>query len=218
VVMNNEELILKRLDHLENELAPVAESARSMRELRDELEPRLNEAVQALIVELADVEADFQIEDLLYLMKKSMRNVRNFTFALEQLKNVIDFALTVEPLLKTTVPEIIVYLNNLEQKGIFNLLPVMLKVTEKLGQSYTAEELEQLGSCLVDLLGLVQKLTTPEAMTLLEKAAEIPSKVNLSQAKPVGFWGLMGRMGDEEIKKGMGVLMELTKGLATLKS
>ncbi len=216
--MNNEKLILKRLDHLENQIAPVAESARSIRELRDELEPRLNEAVQALIVELADVEADFQIEDLLYLMKKSMRNVRNFTFALEQLKNIIDFALTVEPLLKTTVPEIIKYFNNLEQKGIFNLLPVMLKVTEKLGQSYTAEELEQLGGSLVDLLGIVSKLTTPEAMALLEKAAELPSKVDLSQAKPVGFWGLMGRMGDEEIKKGMGVLMELTKGLATLKS
>ena len=216
--MNNEELILKRLDHLETQIAPVAESARSIGELRDELEPRLNEAVKALIVELADVEADFQIEDLLYLMKKSMRNVRNFTFALEQLKNVIDFALTVEPLLKTTVPEIINYFNRLEQKGIFNLLPVMLKVTEKLGQSYTAEELEQLGGSLVDLLGVAQKITTPEAMALLEKTAELPSKVDLSQAKPVGFWGLMGRMGDEEIKNGMGVLMELTKGLATLKN
>ncbi len=216
--MNNEELILKRLDHLETQIAPVAESARSIGELRDELEPRLNEAVKALIVELADVEADFQIEDLLYLMKKSMRNVRNFTFALEQLKNVIDFALTVEPLLKTTVPEIINYFNRLEQKGIFNLLPVMLKVTEKLGQSYTAEELEQLGGSLVDLLGVAQKLTTPEAMALLDKTAELPSKVDLSQAKPVGFWGLMGRMGDKEIKNGMGVLMELTKGLATLKS
>ncbi len=216
--MNNEELILERLDHLEDEIAPVAESARSMRELRDELEPRLNEAVQALIVELADVEEDFQVEDLLYLMKKSMRNVRNFTFALDQLKNLIDFALTVEPLLKTTVPEIITYLNGLEQKGIFNLLPVMLKVTEKLGQEYTAEELEQLGGSLVDLLGLMQKLTTPKAMALLEKIAEIPLKVDLSQAKPVGFWGLMGRMGDSEIKNGMGVLMELTKGLATLKN
>ncbi len=216
--MNNEELILKRLDHLEDEIAPVAESARSMRELRDELEPRLNEAVQALIVELADVEADFQMEDLLYLMKKSMRNVRNFTFALDQLKNMIDFALTVEPLLKTTVPEIIIYLNNLEQKGIFNLLPVVLKVTEKLAQSYTAEELEQLGGCLVDLMSVVQKLATPEAMALLEKTAELPAKVDLSQAKPVGFWGLMGRMGDSEIKQGMGVLMELTKGLATLQS
>jgi len=215
--MNNEELILKRLDHLENEIAPVAESARSMRELRDELEPRLNEAVQALIIELADVEADFQIEDLLYLMKKSMRNVRNFTFALDQLKNLIDFALTVEPLLKTTVPEIITYLNKLDQKGIFNLLPVMLKITEKLAQSYTAEELQQLGGSLVDLLGMVQKLTTPEAMALLEKTAELPAKIDLSQAKPVGFWGLMGRMGDKEIKQGMGVLMELTKGLATLK-
>jgi len=216
--MNNEELILKRLDHLETQIAPVAESARSIGELRDELEPRLNEAVKALIVELADVEADFQIEDLLYLMKKSMRNVRNFTFALEQLKNVIDFALTVEPLLKTTVPEIINYFNRLEQKGIFNLLPVLLKVTEKLGQSYTAEELEQLGGSLVDLLGVAQKITTPEAMALLEKTAELPSKVDLSQAKPVGFWGLMGRMGDKEIKNGMGVLMELTKGLATLKN
>jgi len=216
--MNNEELILKRLDHLENEIAPVAESARSIRELRDELEPRLNEAVQALIVELADVEADFQIEDLLFLMKKSMRNVRNFTFALEQLKNLIDFALTVEPLLKTTVPEIITYFNKLEQKGVFNLFPVMMKVTEKLGQAYTTEELEQLGGSLVDLLGVAQKLTTPEAMELLEKAAELPAKVDLSQAKPVGFWGLMGRMGDKEIKQGMGVLMELTKGLATLKS
>ena len=216
--MNNEELILKRLDHLEDEIAPVAESARSMRELRDELEPRLNEAVQALIVELADVEADFQVEDLLYLMKKSMRNVRNFTFALDQLKNLIDFALTVEPLLKTTVPEIITYLNDLEQKGLFNILPVILKITEKLAQSYTAEELEQLGGCLVDLMSVVQKLTTPEAMALLEKTAELPTKVDLSQAKPVGFWGLMGRMGDSEIKQGMGVLMELTKGLATLKN
>ena len=105
--MHNEELILNRLDRLEQEIAPMADSARSIQELREDLTPRVNEAVKALIEELADVEADFQLEDLLYLIKKAMRNVRNLTFSLDRLKNLIDFALTAEPLLKSTAPQII---------------------------------------------------------------------------------------------------------------
>jgi hypothetical protein len=50
----------------------VADSARSVQELKEQLAPRVNEAVQALIVELADVEADFQLEDLTFFIKKLM--------------------------------------------------------------------------------------------------------------------------------------------------
>ncbi len=92
--MTQEELILERLDRLEAQMAPVAESARSMRELKEELTPRVNEAVQALIVGLADIESDFQVEDLTFLLKKIMRNVNSFNFTLDQLKNVIDFVQT----------------------------------------------------------------------------------------------------------------------------
>ena len=76
--MNNEDLILERLDRLESQIAPLAASARAVSELRDEVAPRVNEAVHALIAQLADVEADFQLEDLLFLIKKAMRNVKNF--------------------------------------------------------------------------------------------------------------------------------------------
>jgi len=69
--MTQEALILERLDRLEAQIAPVAESARSMRELKEELTPRVSEAVQALIVGLADIESDFQLEDLTFLLKKS---------------------------------------------------------------------------------------------------------------------------------------------------
>ncbi len=88
-------------------------------ELREELAPRVNEAVQALIVEMADVEADFQIEDLVFLIKKTMRNTKNLNFLLDQLKNLIDFALTAEPLLKSSVPQLISYVDHLEQHGVF---------------------------------------------------------------------------------------------------
>ena len=102
--MNQEDNIQKRLERLEQQIAPVADSARSISELREELAPRVNEAVKALIVELADIEADFQLEDLLYFIKKVLRNLRNLTYSIDQLKNIIDFVLIAEPLLKSTVP------------------------------------------------------------------------------------------------------------------
>ena len=97
--MNNEQAILERLDAIDEKLRPLAESAISIKELKEELAPRVEEAVKALIIELQDVEADFQLEDLIFLIKKTLRNVRNFTFALEQMQNFVDFALTAEPLL-----------------------------------------------------------------------------------------------------------------------
>jgi len=69
--MNHEEMIIARLERLERQIMPMAETARAVGELRAELAPRVNEAVHALILELADVEADFQLEDPLFLSKRS---------------------------------------------------------------------------------------------------------------------------------------------------
>lgn len=216
--MKHEEIILNRLERLEQKIAPVADSARSISELREELTPRVNEAVKALIVELADIEADFQLEDLLFFIKKAMRNVRNLTYSLDQLKNIIDFALIAEPLLKSTVPQIIFYMDDLERKGVFNLLSASLEIIKKTAETYTAEDMAQIGDGLVRLLGIVKKLTTPEALELLDRAAEVPSRVDLSRAKPAGAWGMLWAMGNPEVKDGLGVLLELTKGLSALKA
>ena len=215
--MSNEAIIMDRLDRLQQEIAPMADSARSIIELRDDLAPRVNEAVKALIEELADIEADFQLEDLLFLIKKALRNVRNLTYSLDQLKNLIDFALTAEPLLKHTIPQIIFYMDDLEKKGVFRILNTSMEVMKKIGETYSSEDMEQIGDGLVKLLGVAKKLTTPEAIRLLDNAAELPVRVNLEQAKDIGPWGMFWAMGSKEVKEGMGVLLELTKGLAALK-
>jgi uncharacterized protein YjgD (DUF1641 family) len=215
--MNHEEIVLNRLERLEQEIAPVADSARSISELREELAPRVNEAVKALIVELADIEADFQLEDLLFLIKKTMRNVRNLTYSIDQLKNIIDFVLIAEPLLKSTVPQMIFYMDDLEKKGVFNLLRSSFEIIKKTAQTYTPEDMAQIGDGMVRLLGVFKKLTTPEALELLDRAAEVPSRVDLSRTKPAGAWGLLWAMGNPEVKEGLGVLLELTKGLSTLR-
>jgi uncharacterized protein YjgD (DUF1641 family) len=216
--MNQEDTIQKRLERLEQQIAPVADSARSISELREELAPRVNEAVKALIVELADIEADFQLEDLLYFIKKVLRNLRNLTYSIDQLKNIIDFVLIAEPLLKSTVPQMIYYMDDLEQRGVFTLLRSSMEMIKKTAETYTAEDLSQIGNGLVKLLGIFKKLTTPESLALLDKAAEVPSCVDLSRAKPAGAWGLLWAMGNPEVKNGLGILLELTKGLSALKA
>ncbi len=215
--MTQETELIERIKRLEAQVAPLAESAKAIRELRDELAPRVNEAVHALIVELADVEADFQLEDLVHLIKNAMRNVKNLDFTLDQLKNLIDFLVIAEPVMKTTVPQIIYYFDDLEQKGVFRILALVLEVLKKIGSSYSQEQLQQIADGLVKMVGSLHKLMAPDALDLLDKAAGLPAAADLNGTKPVGLWGLMGALSDPKVKEGVGVALELTRGLGGLK-
>ena len=216
--MNNEQVIMEQLDHMGKEIATLTDSARSLQELRDDLSPRVNETVKVLIEQLAEIEADVQFEDLAALLKNLMRNVRNLGWSVDQLKNLIDFLRTVEPLLKSAVPQAIIYLDKLERQGVFRVVASMMKVLEKIAETYTPEDIEQIENGLVPLVGVAKKLTTPEALNLLDKAAEVPARVDLSQAKAVGPFGMLFALGNSEVKQGMGVVLELTKALSLLKN
>jgi uncharacterized protein YjgD (DUF1641 family) len=215
--MTNEELILERLDRIEAQIAPLSEAAKGLKELKDDLAPRANEAVHFLITELADVESGFQLEDLFLLVKKGLRSVKNLIFALEQMNNLVDFVLTVEPLAKSTVPQLINYLDDLEQRGVFRIINAMMGVRAKIAQAYTPEDIEEIGDGVVALLGLAKKLTDPQTVAFLEKLVDIPAQVNLSTCKGVGPVGILMASCRGEVKEGLGVLMGLTKGLSKMK-
>jgi uncharacterized protein YjgD (DUF1641 family) len=153
----------------------------------------------------------------MYLAKNAMRNVRNLNFTLDQLKNLIDFMVIAEPVMKTTVPQIIFYLDELEQKGVFRILNMGLEVLKRIGSDYSTEQLQQIGDGLVRLVGVMHKLVAPEALDMLEKAAALPASADVAGAKPVGLFGLMGALSDPKMKAGVGVALELTKGLAELR-
>ena len=86
--MTNEELILERLDRIETQLAPLTETAGSVKELRDDLIPLSAQAFKLMINELEDIESGFQLEDLLDMIKTVMRSVKTVTFSLQQLQNI----------------------------------------------------------------------------------------------------------------------------------
>jgi len=215
--MNTEELIIERLDRIENQIAPLVQSARGVAELKEDLMPLGHQAVKLLIKELEDVESGFQLEDLLALMKRMMRSVNDIIFSLNQLEVIVDFVTTLEPLLRSSVPKLIHYLDDLEQKGVIRVIQAMLDVRAKVAKSYSAEDIDKIGDVFVALLGLAKKLSDPQAMAFLEKAAEIPANIDLSTSKSVGPFGLLAACSTKEVKDGLGVMMELTRAMGRLK-
>jgi uncharacterized protein YjgD (DUF1641 family) len=216
--MTTEKEILERLDRIEAQLAPVSQTATGLNELKNDLIPLSGQAFRLLIRELEDVESSFQLEDLMALVKRFLRSVKHLQFSLEQLENIVDFVVTIEPLLKSSVPQLINYLDDLEQKGVLRIIQSTLDVRAKVAAAYSAEDVDQIGDGLVALLGLAQKLSDPQATAFLQKMAELPSKVDLTKAKPVGPFGMLGALASKDARQGLGVLMELTKAMGSLKN
>jgi uncharacterized protein YjgD (DUF1641 family) len=216
--MTTEEQILERLDRIEAQLAPISQSAASLQDLREDLIPLSGQAFRLVIRELEDVESGFQLEDLLAMFKRLLRSVKHITFTLDQLENMVDFVAIVEPLMKSAVPQIINYLDDLEQRGVLRIITSMLDVRAKIAEAYSPEDVDQIGDGVVAALGLAKKLSDPKTVEFLEKFAELPSKVDLASAKPVGPFGMLGALSSKEARQGLGVLMELTKAMGGLKN
>lgn len=215
--MNKEDLILMKLENIESQIEPVIKFSNSIRELKEDLVPLQNIAFQAMINELQEVEAGFNLDDFLNLIKQTLRSTNDLVFAIKQLSNIIEFATDLEPLLKSAVPQIIAYLDQLEQKGVFRVIKAMMDIRAKIAETYDPDDIDQIGDVLVDLLGVTKQLSDPRAKAFLEKAASVPSNIDLEHIEKVGIFKLMAAGFNQEVKEGLGVMMELTKALGKLK-
>jgi len=229
--MTNEELILKRLENIETQLAPLVKTTNDieiqiaplikttdkLNELREDMIPLGNQAVQLLINELQDIEAGFELDDLFHLVKQILRSTRSMVFALKQMVGLVEFIKDMEPLLKHAVPQIINYLDDLEQRGVLRIINAMMGVRAKVAAEYSPEDVDKIGDGMVSLLGLAKSLTDPKILTFLQKTVEIPATIDLSASKKIGPWGLLSAGSNDEVKEGLGVLIELTKALSKLK-
>lgn len=214
--MTNEELILEKLERLEAQIQPIIKTSEKMGELKNDLIPIANHATGLLINELAEVEAGFQLDEFIALVKEAMRNTSNFTFVLKQMANIIEFVKDLEPLLKSAVPQFIQLLDDMEQKGVFRMFKATLELRKKVAAAYTPEDIELMGDTLVAYMGLAKTLSDPRAIQILEKLSKIPAQVELEKAKSIGVFGLASAGFDPEVSRGLGVLMELTKAMGRM--
>lgn len=217
MTMSKEDLILQRLEEIETKLALVHERAVVSQNFWHDMQPVMNDAFKVMLHELGDIETGFQLEDLFVLLKTSLRSVNNLTYALNQLETLINLWGTAEPLMKSTVPKAIAYLDDLEQKGVFRTYQAMLNLRAKVAQEYGPEQIEEMGDAFVFLIGMLSKLSDPKVRLMIEKASDAFTTMDLDKAEPCGPIGLMRAMSSPEAKQGLAVMVEMTKTLGKLR-
>ena len=213
---SQENLILERLERMEGQLQTLVKSQESLTELKNDLAPLINSAFKIMLDELRTVETGFQLEDLFALLKQSLRSVRNLTQALEMLENLSELWKCIEPLLKSAVPNLINYMDNLERRGVFRTYAAMLELRAKVAAHYDPEEIATMSDAFVLLLSILKKLSDPQMVDFMNRILDLPMSIKFEEAKPLGPIGMLTAMGSKEGRQGLGVAMELTRALGKL--
>ncbi len=213
---SKEDLLLERLDRMEGQLNTLVKAQQASAELKADLAPLMNSTVRLLIDELGVVESGFQLEDVFTLLKQVMRNMRKFSQAMEMMENLFELWDCMEPLMKSAVPNLINYMDNLERRGVLRTYAAMLEVRAKVAAHYDPEEIAAMSDSFVLMLSMLKKLSDPRMIDLMNRLLELPAAINLDAAKPLGPMGLISAMGSKETRQGLGVAMELTKALGKL--
>jgi len=214
--MTDAEMILERLGKIEGELTTLRKANESSAELRQDLAPLINSAFRILMEELGEVEFGFQLEDFFALLKRGLRSVRNITYALEQLDSFMGFWNATEPMLKSSVPNLIDYLDKLERRGVFRTYTAMLEVRAKVAAAYGPEEIAAMGDGFVLLLSVLKKLSDPETVRFISRLLDIPAELHLEETRPLGPLGALQVLTSPEARQGLAVMLELTKAVGKL--
>lgn len=201
--MTNEELILARLEAMEEKISMMHSRAETMAELGATVTPIMRDTLHNVMLgELDSLQHRCELDDLSALLKRFVMSVRNITWALERLDDLVDIWALTEPMIKPTFLAAIGKFQDLDEKGVFKSMNALAESMGKITEQYSPEEIGRMGDGLVVLAGLLEKM----------------GDADLENAQPVSPLGMVGKLHSKESKQALGLVMELVAALGKEKA
>lgn len=177
-------------------------------ELKDDLVPIGNEAFRLAVEHLEEVEHCVQIEDILHLFKRVLRNTCHMQQMLDQLESLMAFWEDFSPLTRSVFLNLMNRLDEMERKGYFAFAGTGWEVLDQVVTSFSQEDLRQLGQNAVPALEALTDLTRPEVMSMLQRSAA----VMLDEETPdTSLLSIMRQMNDPAVRKGLAKALQVLK-------
>jgi uncharacterized protein YjgD (DUF1641 family) len=193
------------------EQAQRAERERQERaELMHDVMPIVNDAFRLTTEQLEEVQEYVDLGDLLRLLKRLLRNGRNFEMMLDQLESLTDLARTVGPLTDQAFEKATDLLQEAEHKGYFGFARGGMQIADNVVTSFSEDDVKKLGDNVVLILNVVKDMTQPEIMSLIRN---IVSGVEDEVVKPVNtsLPALLGQMRDPNVRRGLALTMRVLR-------
>ena len=236
--MTNEEKILARLDELTTEIREAKQAIQPYVELKQDMEPLINDMMINAIGKLSGLDRRFDLEDVGDMIGQLLISSKNITEALKYLNKIMEFKKDFEPYSKDLFKELTEQLQqSLHGFEPGNLQELIRQFIVNMGNM--AEGLKMLGS-LMDMkkdAGTLSKLafndsierlerlkqrgtfeTFEQVLGITERVGNKMQQVDFEKIQPIrGIWGMMSAMKRPEVQEGLGILVELSTVMTALK-
>jgi uncharacterized protein YjgD (DUF1641 family) len=197
------ETLHQKLDVISEQLEAQQRQQRELQELQQDMLPIVNHMIKLSIDELAEIGNDFQLEDLLFLLKRVLRNTRLIRRLMDIVEGTAGLIDELQPIGIQAFSTSVETLDRLEREG--------WHIVERIVNEFNEEDVRALGDNIVTILTTVRNMTQPEILSLANNAITAISP--REQVEDISTLQLIRELGDPRVRRGMVRLLNMVKAL-----
>lgn len=206
-------LLHQKIDYLTEQLEAQRRRQESIDELKQDLVPIANHMVKLTIHELDEIGNDFEMEDLLFLVKRLLRDTRMLIGLMDRLEAMVGLADEMELLGKQVFNNMVEELDRLERAGYFAFARQGWLMMERIVTEFDEEDARALADNIVTILKTVRNMTQPDILALANNAVDAVRDTPEWEKDP-SAWQLMRELSDPKVRRGMSRMLNMFRALA----
>ena len=216
---NDVALLHQKIDRLSMQVAFLSEQAKIQQrrqqefdELKQDMIPIANNLIKLTINELAEIDPEFELEDLVFLLKRVLRNVPLILTMFDRFEAIMGITDEVELLGKQVFSTAVERLDQLEQEGYFGFAREGWGILERVVTEFSDEDVKALGENVVTILTTVRNMTQPEIMAMANNAIGAIQEVP-PETKTPSVLSLLREISNPKTRRGMARMINLLQVL-----
>jgi len=211
--INGSSDLTPKLNYLIDQFELQRKHQEELNELKVDLIPVANHMIKLSIDELADIGNEFQAEDLLFLIKRLLRDTHLLVSLLDRLEAGVDLIEETQQIGQGVFNQAVITLDRLERSGYFNFAREGWKVVDRIVTEFSEEDIQALGENIVTIINTVKNLTQPEIMSLTNNALKAFQEEPVTD-KNISMLALLRDLSDPQVRRGLARLLNLVKVIA----
>ncbi len=205
-------LLHEKLDYLTEKFEQIDRRQREMDELRQDMIPIANHMINLTIEELAEIGSEFQVADLLFLLKRLLRNTRNLNRLMDYMEAGMGLSDEIRLMAEPVFSNIVETLDQLERDGYFAFMREGWGIMERVVNEFDEDDVGALGDNIVTILTTVKNMTQPEILAVANNA--ITAMQPAEEVEDISTFQLIRELSDPKVRRGMARLLNIVKAMA----
>lgn len=206
-------LLHQKIDYLTEQVELQRKKQNEFDELKADLIPIGNQLIKLTIDELAEIGQEFQVEDLLFLLKRLLRNTHTLLSLMDKMESALGMLDEANLLGKQVFSRGVTELDRLERAGYFTFAQEGWKIVERIVGEFDSEDVRALGDNIVTILNTVRSMTQPEIMALANRSIEALHEQD-SNGHPPSTLNLLRQLNDPQVRMGLSRTLKIVKALS----